>query len=237
MFFWDSLKNIFSSVVYNSTSDYADLTPDESALLSKISALNRADRDITPELYQQLRNFEVSWLGRHYDTSTIEKINLIPVSKDIPRAPAPHFARMGPGHTGEVYYYLRHVAYKHEEAGKMDLAIACMRKSVALVKCRDCYSIDDWAPLAKMLARAGCVQEAKKEMATINQAFGGNSLPPRILDAEIQRGNEFRDFLWIQTHFPEKCPKSISSYRRMKTQNTKSFQVLQALALEQGRKI
>lgn len=237
MGFWDSIKNMFTSVNNVSNAAYVDLTPEEKSLLSKISAINRADRDITPELYQQLRNFEIAWLDRRYDPSTIEKINLIPISKDIPRAPAPKFTRSGPGHTGEVYYYLRYKAYQHEEAGNIVLAIACMQKSVALAKCRDYYSADDCTPLAKMLARAGFIQDAKEEMRAINRTFGKDALPLRVIEAEIRRGNELRDFLWLQTYLPSKCPKSISSYRRMKTQNTKNFQTLKALAAEQGRDI
>ena len=237
MGFFDSLKSMFASVNSSATSDYADLTPDEISLLNKISAINRADRNLSPELYQQLRDFEIAWLDRHYDTSTVESISLIPVSNDIPRAPAPKFTRMGPGHTGEVYYYLRYKAYHYEEAGEIDLALACMQKSVALAKCKISCSADDCSPLAKMLARAGYIQEATEQMRAINRSFGKDSLPPHVLDAEIQRGNELRDFLWIQENLPEKCPKSISSYRRMKTQNTKNFQALQALASEKGRTI
>lgn len=237
MGFFDRFKNTFTSVNNSSSTAYADLTPDERMLLSKISAINRSDREISPELYQELRDFEIAWLDRHYDTSTVEKIDLIPVSKDLPCAPAPEFVRMGPGHTGEVYYYLRYKAYKYEESGNIDLALACMRKSVALVKCRTYYSSDDCSPLAKMLARTGYVQEAKKEMLAINHAFGKDALPLRVIEAEIQHGNELRDFLWIQNNLTDKCPKSISSYRRMKTQNTKNFQILQALAAEKGRSL
>ena len=237
MGFFDSLKSMFASVNSSATSDYADLTPDERSLLNKISAINRTGRNISPELYQQLRDFEIAWLDRHYDTSTVEKVNAIPISANIPRAPAPKYSPMGPGHTGEVYYYLRHKAYRYEESGNMDLAIACMKRSVSLVKCRSYSSADDRTPLAKMLARAGMIQEAKEEMRIINRDFGKDTLPLRIIEAEVQRGNELRDFLWLQENLPEKCPKSISSYRRMKTQNTKNFQALQALAAEKGRTI
>lgn len=231
----DKLKNMFSSVPPVQNTTYTDLTPAENTLLARISQLNLADKDITPELYQQLRDFEIAWLDRHYDTSSIERINLIPVSRNIPRAPAPRGAM--PGHTGEVYYFLRHKAYCYEESGNIGLAIACMRKSIDLVKCRDFYSSDDCIPLAKMLARAGYINEAHAEMQAINLAFGSGTLPKRVIDTEVQRGNELRDFLWLQTAIPEKCPKTISSYRRMKTQNTKNYQVLQAFAAENGRKI
>ena len=58
-----------------------------------------------------------------------------------------------------------------------------------------------------------------------------------ILAAESERAQEEKDFEWIQENIPDKCPKSISGYRRMKTQNTKNFQILKQLAAEKGRNI
>lgn len=228
---FDNIKNI----LFGKNMVSQDLFPEEKALLSQISRINLTNQEITPELYQQFREFEVAWLERHYDCNSIDGINCIPVTKDLPRAPSPLGSMRG--HTGEVYYYLRHKAYQHEDSGNIELALACMRKSVALVKCRDVYSSDDCAPLAKMLARCGFVKEAQQERLTINQTFGSNVLPDNVIKAEIRRGNELRDFHWLQSAIPEKCPKSISSYRRMKTQNTKNYQALKLLAAEKGRNI
>ena len=58
---------------------------------------------------------------------------------------------------------------------------------------------------------------------------------PHILALEAQREQEEQDYQWLQKYLPEKCPKSLTGYRRMKTQNTKNFQVLKQLAAEQGR--
>ncbi len=234
MALFELLKSI--SNFFTTTNPSAqDLLPAERKLLAQISILNKQDKDITPALYQQLREFEENWLERHYDFNTIEGINAIPVYKDLPGAPSPQYSMKG--HTGEVYYYIRRKAYHYEEAGNIDLALACMRKSVSLVKCRSYFSSDDLLPLVKMLARTGYVEEAYAELRSIEQLFSSSLDCDKEIEAEIRRGQERRDFLWIQENFPDKCPKSVSSFRRMKTQNTKNYQTLQALAAEQGRKI
>lgn len=58
-----------------------------------------------------------------------------------------------------------------------------------------------------------------------------------ILELEARRSQEEKDFAWIQQNIPDKCPKNITGFRRMKTQNTKNYQALKQLAAEKGRKI
>lgn len=60
---------------------------------------------------------------------------------------------------------------------------------------------------------------------------------PHILAKEAARAQEEIDFAWLQANLPDKCPKSISSFRRMKTQNTKNYQALKQLAAELGREV
>lgn len=351
-----------------------DLLPEEKRLLQRVSKINSSGRDITPELYQQLRDFEVAWLERHYDFNSLDGINAIPENKNVPGVPGPSGSVRG--HTGEVYYYLRRKAYEHEDSGNMDLALACMRKSVALVKLRPYYSADDCYPLVKMLARAGYVEDAYKEKAITdacltnlradinqsvakksvrnakslgtdlvimdaqgstcpecakyqgrvysisgrsrkfpkvpdfyftsgtvhkgcshmfwpyidgvndpdlkhtlsvhplqNKAYGKdivtfsnrpfaddrtdackkkaaaaiaeleqrssrqNNYDDNMIEIEALRGQETRDYLWLQENLPDKCPKSLSGFRRMKTQNTKNYQALKQMASNMGRNI
>ncbi len=232
---FDTIRKMFFSSVATASTYNDDLLPEEKALLSKISKINAKDGTLSPELYQEFRDYEMNWLERHYDFNTIDGVNSIAVSPNLPGAPSP--AGSMKGHTGEVYYYLRHKAYTHEEAGNSDLALACMKKSVALVKCRSYFSSDDLLPLVKMLARAGRVEEAFAELRAIEKYFSASLDCDREIEAEIRRGREQRDFLWIQANLPDKCPKSISSYRRMKTQNTKNYQLLKQLAANHGRDI
>lgn len=210
----------------------ATLSRDESALLSKISKINACGGELTNELYQQLREFEANWLERNYDFNSFEGVRNIPVSKNIPGAPSPK----GPmkGHTGEVYYYLRHKAYKYEESGELDLALACMRKSVALVMCRQYYSAEDCYPLVRMLARFGYIDDAYSEKRKIDKALCITNGDDSIIKSEIKRRQELLDFEWIAKNIPDKCPKNITGYRRMRTQNTKNFQALKQSALDLG---
>ena len=229
----DTIKQIFSATPIDS--QISDLTRDEKALLSQISAINRRGGNLSPELYQKMRDFEMDWLERHYDFNTIEGINSIPVSPNLPCAPAA--AGSMKGHTGEVYYYLRHKAYTHEDAGNYELALACMRKSVALVLCRNFCSTDDCYPLVKMLARFGFTDEAYRKKREIDKQFGILKIDDSIINAELKRRQEMLDFEWIQDNLPDKAPKNITGYRRMKMQNTKNFLLLKQLAAEKGRKI
>lgn len=60
---------------------------------------------------------------------------------------------------------------------------------------------------------------------------------PHILAAEAQRALNHSDYQWLQENIPDKCPKSFSGYCRMKSQNTKNYQILKQLASEHGRQI
>lgn len=58
-----------------------------------------------------------------------------------------------------------------------------------------------------------------------------------LLDHEASLAKTEKDYAWLQSNLPEKCPNSLTSYRRTRTQNTKNFQELKALAAELGREI
>ena len=318
--------------------------------------------------YEDMRNFEESWLETHYDFYSLQGINAIP-EKNPQRPPTD-------GVTGAVYYYLRRKGYQHEDAGNTELAIACLRKSVAILKNENFFNAEEAYPLVKLLARAGYLEEAYQEKASIDaralesqtaidalcaehnaryidildtdlviMSAHGSTCPecakyqgrvyslsgrstqfPKVpefysngqivhqycshsfrpyipefddpklentlsvhplkdsrygdniiafsnrpfvddrtdeckqasadfkkaqaqrraeaqhynkhmIEIEARRGQEARDFRWLQSNFPDKCPKSLSGYRRMKNQNTKNYQALQAVAAELGRNI
>lgn len=56
-----------------------------------------------------------------------------------------------------------------------------------------------------------------------------------LLDREASLAKTEKDYKWLQNNLPENCPKSISSFRRTKTQNTKNYQILKQLAADLGR--
>ena len=83
-----------------------------------------------------------------------------------------------------------------------------------------------------------CKQEAEAvRQEILAEAEKKRACQDNMIEIEARRGKEQRDFAWAQDNFPEKCPKTISSFRRMKKQNTKNYQALKALAAEQGREI
>lgn len=57
---------------------------------------------------------------------------------------------------------------------------------------------------------------------------------PHVLAMEASRLKEETAFNWLQRNLPHICPKSLSGYRRMKTQNTKNYQKLVAAAKYRG---
>ena len=99
------------------------------------------------------------------------------------------------------------------------------------------FSTDDCYPLVKMLARFGYADEARKLKREVDATFGIKKIDDTIIETESKRRQETLDFQWIQNNIPDKCPKSISSYRRMKTQNTKNYQLIQQIAAERGYKL
>lgn len=77
--------------------------------------------------------------------------------------------------------------------------------------------------------------------ALVLERFNNNSgaiyEAPHILARRAQLEQETHDFAWLQENLPDKCPKSLSGFRRMKTQNTKNYQALKQMASNMGRNI
>lgn len=238
-----AMKRLFTVAVDNSShpthsaQSADDLSASEKDLLATISRINASGQHLPSELYQQLRDFQMAWLERHYDFNTINGIEAIPVSRNTPGAPSPDsFIK---GHTGEVYYYLRYKAYKYEEVHKADLALACMRKSIALLKCRRCLDSGEYYPFVRMLARHGYKEEAIAEKASIEQFCirSQNQLDDNMIEYEYQKWVDSCTLTWLREHCPGICPKTVTGYRRIKSQNTKNYQLLRRFAAEHGRKI
>ena len=211
------------------------MLPSESKLFAEIAKCNAEFGYITDDLYQRLREFQVSWLERKYDFNSLAGIESIPVSCDLPGAPLSPGA-IG-GATGEVYYYLRHRAYKYEEAGNRELALACMRKSAALAVCRGYFTESDCYPLVRMLARFGHINEARQKKREFDALLGISVIDDSIIEYERRKWEDWKVVQWLQENFPDKAPKNVTGYRRMKTQNTKNYQQLKSLAAQKGKEI
>lgn len=191
-----------------------------------------APAPISNEDYQRKRAKEERWLEKHYDFNSIHGVQSIPEKVGLPRPPTI-------GVTGDVDYYLRKKGFEHERNGQIELAIQCLRKSNAIraVASPVVYRKEDFYALPKMLARNGFEDAAWEEKHKIDRFFGDRTDNPddvRAITLEIRRWNDQRAFLWLQQNYPDKCPKSISGFRRMKTQETKKYQELKELLIRNG---
>lgn len=131
---------------------------------------------ISNDEYQQMREKEVDWLEAHYDLTSAAGIMKIPERSDLPR---PTFGDGGGfrSYTGDVDYYLRRKSGEYEEAGNIDLAILCLRKSNAIrMVSRRGYNKEDYYDLVRILARHGFLDEAKEEKEKIDSFFGSGDV-------------------------------------------------------------
>ena len=121
---------------------------------------------MTTDEYLQMREDEKKWFNSHYNFENKEEINAIPNKKNLPELSEN-------GVTGKLYYNLKEKAYEHEKVGEIELAIACMKKSVEISK-QNCFSneIRDLEySLIGLLARSGYVKEAELEKAYADKEF------------------------------------------------------------------
>lgn len=351
-------------------------TDDQAAADRIIASINHlanspAPQPMSAEEYNQMRQREMDWLENHYDFNSLSGVNAIPVAKNLAR-PA------GDSATGEVYYYLKFKAREHEKSGDIELAIACFRKSIALMRLKfgATYGREESYSFVRMLARHGYVEEAQKEKDLTDSFYDvagtaedlerfrqvcrdansfqtdlvimsvlgatcpecakyqgrvyslsgkskkfpkipdviaqtgcvhkgcGHSLFPYIygvddpqldytlsvhplqnkrygkniiafsnrpfvddrtdecrkqaeaihekqriaaerkqrnaeamIQREYQKHLDSNTFAWLQETFPDKCPKNVAGFKRMRTQNTKNYQALKQLAAELGKEI
>lgn len=121
---------------------------------------------ISQEEYEKKRQAERDWLEEHYDFSSIEAIAAIPERKHLPK-----LYKDSP--TAEVYYYLRYKASLYEKEGKIELALACMRKSITLMQLRygEWYGQKECNMLVNMLARNGYMDEAMAEKKKLDAHY------------------------------------------------------------------
>lgn len=187
------------------------------ATSSPMKISNPFDAALSPDKYQNLRSFEEKWLEQHYDLNSIVGVESIPLRKNL-RCP------MTSGVTGKLYYYLRKKAYNHEDAGNIELALACMKKSVALVRYEDYYLPDECYPLVKMLARNGYLDEARKEKNIIDQYAQNfeNQMGKETRTRNNTLASEFRTDLIIMDAHGCVCPECAKYQGRVYSLSGKS---------------
>lgn len=63
------------------------------------------------------------------------------------------------------------------------------------------------------------------------------SIEQGLLDRAKKYYQDNQTFLWIRENLPDICPKSLTGFRRIRTQNTKNYQKIVAEAAKLGKKI
>lgn len=197
--------------------------------------------------YPEDRNAIECFLAK-YDLSSVESILNIPV---------PNYKRQ-PLDTNvptEPEQILQRQATYYKKVGKMDLAIACLKKSNEFMKTSFYkYQIDSYMRLVDFLYYNSQFEEAKKERKSIDEYFNYknevdvltdlmNTLPTmgerkayykRVIEPRKEKMHDKEEYYWFLENLPNNAPKSFSGYRRMKKNNTENYKKLISLALEKG---
>lgn len=111
--------------------------------------------------------------SHHYDLDTLDGINAIPV-------PAKNY-KTGDPTKDCIYYVLQRKATEHKKNKRMDLAIACLRKSNELsdYESRPLLTQKDYFRLVKFIESTGNTTLAEQELANIY------SRHPEFLDRRV----------------------------------------------------
>lgn len=107
--------------------------------------------------------FKKSISGQRYDMDTLEGINAIPV-------PAQNY-NTGDWKKDRIDYLLQRKATEHKKNGRMDLAIACLRKSNELIDCDPEHFLGqkEYIRLYKYIKSTGDETSANLELEKMKQ--------------------------------------------------------------------
>ena len=192
------------------------------------------------ETQKQIEQFE-----QRFDLTTEEGIAAIPESE----------ASHDPGDVVSMpEQILSRKATEYKKAGKLDLAVACLRKANELRgPSFYLYTRDDYERLVDTLIEAGRFEEARAEHKRLDQTLGTREEELRRLQAEnctdkedrelyekkviqpeMEKAKRREQYDWLLENLPGRAPKSFSAYCRMKKQNTATYQKICAAAKEKG---
>lgn len=136
-------------------------------------------------LFSFLKSSQSGW----YDMDTVEGINAIPV-------PAKNY-RTGNDLNDCIYYVLQRKATEHKKAGRMDCAIACLRKSNELsdYEARPLLLEKDYMRLVKYIELTGdkkAAEAERKKILACHPNFGKNNTTHSSSSARFITVNEKR---------------------------------------------
>lgn len=187
-----------------------------------------------------------------YDFNSVEGIESIPV-------PCVEVNDLDPSSpVGRVDYYLHGVCFaRHKDAGEIDMAAACVKKSHELMLNSDIgWPYESYISGISWLHSVGMHDLAKTLEAKVNEHFDiVGFYPPldrsdfpddesystwkknvMIAEHERLRKKKLRhEYYWLEEFLPDLCPKSLSGYSRMKNSNSKSYQKIVQEAEKMGK--
>ncbi len=156
---------------------------------------------ISPEEYDRKREIERQYLESKYDFNSVEGINAIPVSihEDHPELIC--------GVTGNIEYFLQFKAAQHEKDGRVELALACYRKSNEIMPLRSdvYYDKDRYMRLPQYLRKLRRFDEAKAEEEKIQKHFVSIDLKADRLKESIQQAKSLGTDLLEATYIRACC--------------------------------
>ena len=131
-----------------------------------------------------------------YDYSTVQSIMSIPIPKYEPL-----HGLTTP--VNNIEYILQRKATEFKIAGRMDLAIACLRKSNEIMPYSNfSWSKDDYLRLVKYLQYDGQFEQAEKELELIKKAHPDLFFGDQMINPQISKITE--DLVWFSAN--RLCP-------------------------------
>ncbi len=154
--------------------------------------------------YLAIRDEEVRRLNEAYDFNSIEGINNIPV---------PCREVNGDSSTGRVEYYLRgQCFFNHWNAGKTELALACLRKAQDLMFISDMvWKRRDFLRLVEYLYEAGKDSEAAVQLKRIDDFLATQDIVQDAFSSALSSAQFLEtDLMEVYSHSP--CCKECAKY-------------------------
>lgn len=218
--------------------------------LKNVYSDNNAKVSFNETTYNQNNQKKISDFETRYDLTKVESILSIPVPSQK-QTTEPYSVVSVPEQI------LQKKATQYSKENKMDLAIACLKKSNEFMKKSFyTYQIKDYNRLVDFLYKAERYDEAREEQQKIYSYFGKDeievlkelmqNLPTQserneyyknIIVPAIEEKADRQDYYWLLEHLHSLAPKSFGGYRKMKNANTDNYKKIVEKALEKGYKL
>lgn len=156
--------------------------------------------------YLAIRDEEERRLNKAYDFNSIEGINSIPVPcKEV----------NGDSVTGRVEYYLHKKCFAdHWNAGRIELALACLRKAQELMFVSEMiWSRKDFLRLVTHLYEAGYDEEAEMQLKRVDDFFSKQDIVQEAFSSALTSAQLIEtDLLEVYSYSPycKECAKYIN---------------------------